>query len=113
MITELIFKVSEDKEIKAPVLAVDYNNIEETAQLLASRKVEVVISTIHIMEETASIGQINLIKAASQSGTVKRFIVSEWGAIHTEECVCSQNLGVRYLSNASIGLLCINFEKML
>lgn len=79
-----MFKVPEQNESKSPVLAVDYNNVAETAQLLASRKVEVVISTIHIMEEVASTAQINLIKAASQSGTVKRFIVSEWGIVHTE-----------------------------
>lgn len=36
------------------------------------------------MEEVASTAQLNLIKAASQSGTVKRFIVSEWGIVHTE-----------------------------
>lgn len=80
-------KASEQNDNKSPILAVDYNNIAETAQLLASRKVEVVISTIHIMEEIASTAQINLIKAASQSGTVKRFIVSEWGIVHTEACV--------------------------
>ncbi|UKZ95785.1 uncharacterized protein TrAFT101_010600 [Trichoderma asperellum] len=76
--------VPEHKENKSPVFAVDYNNVTETAQLLESQKVDVVISTIHIMEEIASTAQINLIKAASQSGTVKRFIVSEWGIVHTE-----------------------------
>lgn len=84
LIADLVFKAPEQNENKSPVLAVDYNNVAETAQLLASRKVEVVISTIHIMEEVASTAQINLIKAASQSGTVKRFIVSEWGIVHTE-----------------------------
>ncbi|RFU80190.1 hypothetical protein TARUN_2000 [Trichoderma arundinaceum] len=74
----------EQNDEKAPVLAVDYANVAETAQLLASKKVEVVISTIHVMEETASAAQIALIKAASQSGTVKRFIPSEWGIVHTE-----------------------------
>ncbi|KAL7920133.1 hypothetical protein ACQKWADRAFT_299444 [Trichoderma austrokoningii] len=76
--------VPENSEIKSPVLAIDYNNIAEMAQLLASRKVEVVISTLHLMDNVASIAQINLIKAANQSGTVKRFIVSEWGIVHTE-----------------------------
>lgn len=86
MIANLIIKVPEKNDNKSPVFAVDYNNIAETAQLLASRKVEVVISTIHIMEEVASTAQLNLIKAASQSGTVKRFIVSEWGIVHSESC---------------------------
>lgn len=85
-------KVPEHNVIKSPVLAIDYSNVAELAQLLASRKVEVIISTLHIMDDVASTAQINLIKAASQSGTVKRFIVSEWGIVHTEACVCIQTL---------------------
>lgn len=77
-------KAPEQNDEEAPVVAVDYNNVAETAKLLASKKVEVVISTIHIMGETASTAQVDLIKAAAQSGTVKRFIVSEWGIVHTE-----------------------------
>ncbi|KAM0263897.1 hypothetical protein ACHAQJ_000932 [Trichoderma viride] len=76
--------VPEQNDEKSTVIAVDYKNIAETAQQLADRKVEVVISTIHVMDETASTAQIELIKAARQSGSVKRFIVSEWGNVHTE-----------------------------
>ena len=43
-----------------------------------------VISTIQVMTEAASVAQINLIKAADKSGTVKRFVASEWTVLHTE-----------------------------
>lgn len=67
---------------KAPVVAVDYNNVDETAQKLASHKVDVVISTISVVDEVSGICQVDLVKAASKSGTVKRFITSEWGTPH-------------------------------
>jgi hypothetical protein len=62
---------------------VDYSNVAETAQKLASNNVEVIISTISVMDATSGAAQVNLVRAASQSGTVKRFISSEWGAPHT------------------------------
>ncbi|KAF4450342.1 hypothetical protein FALBO_16500 [Fusarium albosuccineum] len=39
---------------------------------------------MQIMTETASVAQVNLVKAAVKSGTVKRFVVSEWCVLHTE-----------------------------
>ncbi|KAL7906507.1 hypothetical protein GGI35DRAFT_471070 [Trichoderma velutinum] len=77
-------KAPEVNDKEAPVVAVDYNNVAETAQKLASHKVEVIISTISVVDELSAGCQNDLIKAASQSGTVKRFIASEWGTPHTE-----------------------------
>ncbi|KAK1237170.1 hypothetical protein MKX07_006049 [Trichoderma sp. CBMAI-0711] len=76
-------KVPEQQDEEAPVIAVDYGNVVETAQKLASNNVEVIISTISVMDAASGAAQVNLVKAASQSGTVKRFISSEWGAPHT------------------------------
>jgi hypothetical protein len=74
------------------------------------------------MDQTASTAQIDLIKAASQSGTVKRFIVSEWGIVHTEayahtyfltsalfQSFCAFNPS---RSNENLDLRYINCEKM-
>ncbi|UKZ81497.1 hypothetical protein TrVFT333_009269 [Trichoderma virens FT-333] len=77
-------KVPEVNDEKAPVIAVDYSNVDETAQKLASNNVEVVISTISVIDQVSSVSQVDLVKAASKSGTVKRFITSEWGTPHTE-----------------------------
>ncbi|KAL7947577.1 hypothetical protein V8C42DRAFT_318153 [Trichoderma barbatum] len=77
-------KAPEVNDEKAPVVAVDYNKVDETAQQLASNKVEVVISTISVVDEVSAASQVDLVKAASKAGTVKRFITSEWGLPHTE-----------------------------
>ncbi|KAK4073162.1 uncharacterized protein Triagg1_5442 [Trichoderma aggressivum f. europaeum] len=77
-------KVPEVNDEEAPVIAVDYNNVDETAQKLASHKVDVVISTISVVDEIAGVCQVNLVKAASKSGVIKRFITSEWGTPHTK-----------------------------
>ncbi|KAL6872128.1 NAD(P)-binding protein [Trichoderma novae-zelandiae] len=76
-------KAPEEQDEKAPVIAVDYGNVAETAQKLASNNVKVIISTISVMDAASGTAQVNLVKAASQSGTVKRFVASEWGAPHT------------------------------
>ncbi|KAL7934702.1 hypothetical protein V8C35DRAFT_301619 [Trichoderma chlorosporum] len=78
-------KAPEVNDKEAPVIAVDYSNVAETAQKLADNKVEVVISAISVMDEVSSVSQVDLVKAASKSGTVNRFIVSEWGSPHPEE----------------------------
>ncbi|KAL6787496.1 hypothetical protein J3E68DRAFT_418144 [Trichoderma sp. SZMC 28012] len=77
-------KVPEVNDKEAPVVAVDYSNIDETAQKLASHKVDIVISTISVIDEVSGACQVDLVKAASKAGTVKRFITSEWGTPHTE-----------------------------
>ncbi|KAF5001391.1 hypothetical protein FDECE_10954 [Fusarium decemcellulare] len=51
---------------------------------IRSPRVTTVISAMQIMTETASVAQVNLVKAAVKSGTVKRFVVSEWYVLHTE-----------------------------
>lgn len=62
----------------------DYSNVDETAQKLASHKVDVVISTISVIDEVSGACQVDLVKAAAKSGTIKRFVTSEWGTPHTE-----------------------------
>lgn len=77
-------KVPEVNDKEAPVVAVDYSNVDETAQKLASHKVDIVISTISVVDEVSGICQVDLVKAASKAKTVRRFITSEWGTPHTE-----------------------------
>lgn len=58
--------------------AVDYNNIEQLKHVLQKNNVEVVISTLLLVDEVVAQSQTNLIRAAAQSGTVTKFVPSEY-----------------------------------
>lgn len=68
-------------------IAADYNNVDATAETLRNKDVNTVVCTINVGDATSSDAQLKLIEAAAKSGTVKRFIVSEWGVIHKPEYV--------------------------
>ncbi|KAL6720325.1 hypothetical protein ACLMJK_002246 [Lecanora helva] len=59
-------------------IAVDYHNIEHMKQLFQENNVEVVISAMLLVDKSVARSQINLIRAAAQSGTVTKFIPSEY-----------------------------------
>ncbi|RSL69377.1 hypothetical protein CEP53_002246 [Fusarium sp. AF-6] len=65
-------------------IVVDYANIAATATALEQHNVYTVISAIQVANEEASTAQANLIKAAGQSPSVKRFIMSGWGSLPSE-----------------------------
>ena len=59
-------------------MGLDYSSVEEIANSLRKYEVETVISTLNLdFEEIASV-QVNLVRGASQAGTVKRFIPSDF-----------------------------------
>lgn len=62
---------------------VDYGNVDELAELFRRENVHTIISAIQVTDERSSAAEINLIKAADQSG-VNRFIASGWGAMPNE-----------------------------
>ncbi|KXJ93605.1 hypothetical protein Micbo1qcDRAFT_174641 [Microdochium bolleyi] len=59
-------------------LAVDYNNADQIASVLREHGVEVVVSALVLLDNAASESQINLIRGAACSGTVTRFLPSEY-----------------------------------
>ncbi|KAK5996420.1 Oxidoreductase swnN [Cladobotryum mycophilum] len=59
-------------------LAVDYNNVEQIKSVLQENKIEVVIAALLLADDTVTQSQITLIRAAAQSGTVKKFIPTEY-----------------------------------
>ncbi|KAI8662311.1 NAD(P)-bd-dom domain-containing protein [Fusarium sp. Ph1] len=65
-------------------VAVDYANVAAVATTLEQHNVHTVISAIQVANEEASAAEANLIKAAGQSSSVKRFIVSGWGSLPSE-----------------------------
>ncbi|KAF2965337.1 hypothetical protein GQX73_g8240 [Xylaria multiplex] len=58
--------------------AVDYHNIQQIKHILQENNVEVVVSALLLSDDGVAQSQINLIKAAAQSGTVTKFIPSEY-----------------------------------
>lgn len=67
------------------VIATDYTDVEATAKTLRESAVDTVLCTINVGDAASSEAQVSVIKAAAASGTVKRFIVSEWGIVHGSE----------------------------
>lgn len=64
------------------IIAVNYADIDGTAEILRSHNVHTVVNAIDVGNESSSEAQLNLIRAAAKAGSVKRFIVSEWGCVH-------------------------------
>jgi predicted ATP-grasp superfamily ATP-dependent carboligase len=64
---------------------VDYDDIPALVQQLEHHNVQTVICAIGMLGDACSEAQLNLIKAADQAHTVKRFITSEFGYMTREE----------------------------
>ncbi|KAL1622573.1 hypothetical protein SLS56_008684 [Neofusicoccum ribis] len=62
----------------ATPLEVDYSNVSVLAEVLAARNIGTVISALNMDSQNASDAQISLIQAASASGSVTRFIPSDF-----------------------------------
>ncbi|KAI2623010.1 hypothetical protein GGS26DRAFT_600627 [Hypomontagnella submonticulosa] len=58
--------------------AVDYSKVDQIKRVLQENNVGVVISALLLSDEQVAQSQINLIRAAAQSGTVTKFIPSEF-----------------------------------
>lgn len=59
-------------------VAVDYENVDQIRQILKQNEVEVVVSTLLLVDAKALDSQVNLIRGAAASGTVTKFIPSEY-----------------------------------
>ncbi|KAH8820262.1 hypothetical protein F5884DRAFT_719233 [Xylogone sp. PMI_703] len=64
---------------------IDYSNIESTTQILNEHGVHTIISALSIKSQEQGIAQLNLIKAAIESSSVKRFTPSEFGTPRNEK----------------------------
>lgn len=62
-----------------PTFAVDYNNVDQVAEVFDANKVHTIISTIVMYDTVAAQAERNVIAAAARSITVKRFVQSNWG----------------------------------
>lgn len=64
------------------VVPINYSDVAAVAKTLRDHSVDTVVVTINVGDQAASDAQLNVIRAAAEAGTVKRFIVSEWGIVH-------------------------------
>jgi hypothetical protein len=83
----LLLQTSETKakEIGAPILAVDYNDVNALTAVLETNKVEVVISTLDA--DSVAGAEFGLIQAADKSSATRRYIPSVWGMRPMEQYV--------------------------
>ncbi|CAN9112197.1 unnamed protein product [Alternaria sp. RS040] len=61
------------------VIEADYEDVASVKQSLQKHNIEVVISALALFTEQSAKAQMNLIQAAIDSGSVKRFMPSEYG----------------------------------
>ncbi|KAF5962284.1 nmra-like family protein [Fusarium bulbicola] len=72
-----------EKELDTTIVAVDYTDVNDLVAKLDEHKVNTVISTIDTMMG-GSEPELNLIKAADRSSSVKRFIPSVWDCKYSD-----------------------------
>ncbi|KAJ5281863.1 hypothetical protein N7478_007235 [Penicillium angulare] len=71
-------QTSSQLDIGCPVLPVDYTDAQGLKAQLEAKSVHTIISTLQVNSAESGACEINLVRAASQSRTTKRFIASEW-----------------------------------
>ncbi|KAL8812391.1 MAG: hypothetical protein Q9200_001078 [Gallowayella weberi] len=71
----LPFEVSKNVHLLTPT----YDNLDSLVELLKANEIHTLMSTLSPPTPEVHQIELNLIRAASQSGTVKRFVPSEWG----------------------------------
>ncbi|KAL1599467.1 hypothetical protein SLS60_007270 [Paraconiothyrium brasiliense] len=74
-------KESDDSDSASPTFAVDYDDIEQVTELLESKNVHTVISTIAVLTEATGKSELDLVATSAKSSVTKRFIASNWGGV--------------------------------
>lgn len=68
-------------------LNTDYNDIQGTSDSLENADVDTVICAIGVATPDTNKAQLNLIKAAQQSKTTRRFVISSFDMLQRQEWV--------------------------
>ncbi|OHF01630.1 hypothetical protein CORC01_03120 [Colletotrichum orchidophilum] len=74
-----------EKEIGARILPVDYSSVDDILRVLEENNVHTIISALNISFSVEP--ELNLIAAADQANSTKRYVPSIWGAEFTSEQV--------------------------
>ncbi|KAF1844389.1 NAD(P)-binding protein [Cucurbitaria berberidis CBS 394.84] len=87
-----------------PVLEANYSDSVTVKKILQDYNVEVVISALALFTEDSAKAQIKLINAAIESGTVKRFIPSEYGINYSHPELIDFHPAAKWWLNAADAL---------
>ncbi|KAL2847164.1 NAD(P)-binding protein [Aspergillus pseudoustus] len=66
-------------EIGAPIIPVDYSDVDSLTRALEEHEIDTVISSIFTMPVSGIAPEVALIRASQSSKTTRRFIPSNWG----------------------------------
>jgi dTDP-4-dehydrorhamnose reductase len=80
-----IGQVPNEDNAAAPAIAVDYTNISQLTRVLEENNVHTVISTIMMYDPVAAQAERNLVAAADQALSTKRFVASNWGTAEADD----------------------------
>lgn len=99
-------QIPDNVELGLPVIAVDYDDVDALQAILEEHRIETVISALALHIIGVGKSQINLIKAAEQASTTKRFVTSTWAVRPSTEQVPLRipSLGIPSLTRAPLGI---------
>ncbi|KAL6405283.1 nmrA-like family protein [Ilyonectria robusta] len=73
--------------IAVATLKIDYSIVDDLVQLLEQHNIDTIVSTVYVQDEETYLAQLNLVEAARRASATKRFIMSEFSVLMTDEVV--------------------------
>jgi uncharacterized protein YbjT (DUF2867 family) len=67
------------KELGAPIIVVDYSDVDSLRNVLEENKVDTVVSALSSMPDQGTPPEVSLVRAAEASKVTRRFVASNWG----------------------------------
>ncbi|KAM0389233.1 hypothetical protein ACHAO7_011774 [Fusarium culmorum] len=77
-------KIPASSQSSDTFVSVDYSDADSMAKVLHENKVHTVISALRVFDPASSEAESNLVKAAAQADSTKRFVASAWGIAYAE-----------------------------
>lgn len=98
-------QTSNSREVETvPILEADYTSPFALKKLLQNHSVQVIISALSLYDDDSVSAQMTLINAAIESGTVKRFLPSEFGVDYSRPGVVDSYPGAKWFNDAANAL---------
>jgi nucleoside-diphosphate-sugar epimerase len=84
-----------------PVIETNYDDVASMKDLLKQHNIELVISALALFTKEGADSQMNLIRAAIDAGSVKRFIPSEWGVNNSQPGMLDWSPSAKWWTDAA------------
>ncbi|KAL7941063.1 hypothetical protein V8C42DRAFT_336009 [Trichoderma barbatum] len=72
--------IPEARKPDTHLFAVDYSNVENLAKILRDNRIDILISALDVSNDGSGASEQNLVRAADEADSVKRFVASSWGS---------------------------------